>query len=717
MDIPEPLQQALGDSIISGKFIDTKVWAFSSRNRRTGRVANPQPLYVNRRVLGSLPPLQHVLYGEDDVDNMREGFPDLLEPFSDDYDYSSDSDFDIDDEESGPPGVEEPQAMVRETRLREDTPAALDNEKCGDILHSEKEDAQSETSGTMSASEMEFALAEAEDTNQGIAGPKNLAKTVIIHDVAFFTLRAALQYLYTNDIEFAPPARSNLLGDSESRSGSPQTPLPSPKSVYRLAAKYNILGLRMAALDEIKRTLDSCDIIEELFSKFTSCFPEIMEVQVEHLARNLLSSIEPWKTAALKRKIEVYTSGALPHAKEVLPALYHRLANPRLLSMRTPHQFQMPHRGDFDWRILKRELTKSLSTGVFLNIELHAPESRSSSGQLKLRPLYFCGAAGGEYTTKILSCVKDTSSERNEALDNVYNLDSDVEIEVDEISEYTESTGRHKHMQARSILESSTPPFGVLGVGAWRTWKAVLYYLYTNKITFGRLSSQPPVSMAEVGCRQAGSFQLPPTSPKSVYTLACTIGLQSLRGLAFENFKSGIDSTNVTQELLSPFSARHTTIRTMLLRLFETGLKSSGNEELFIDSLRTSSDGRTPHRGAAIGLVFERLVEEGRRVLSPSVKPRPSSTFASVTLAATNTTTTMTKTPPDTGSSNGCGGGGVGSSETAKMSSVGESGKLRKSSKKKLRSSERPHSPPCRCEVCKRAGKASKKSSLSVLPS
>ena len=133
-------------------------------------------------------------------------------------------------------------------------------------------------------------------------------------------------------------------------------------------------------------------------------FPEIMEVQVEHLARNLLSSIEPWKTAALKRKIEVYTSGALPHAQEVLPALYHRLASPRLLPMRTPHQFQMPLRGDFDWRILKRELTKSLSTGTFLNMELRAPEFRSSSGQLKLRPLYFCGAAGGEYTTKILSC-------------------------------------------------------------------------------------------------------------------------------------------------------------------------------------------------------------------------------------------------------------------------------------------------------------------------
>lgn len=188
-----------------------------------------------------------------------------------------------------------------------------------------------------------------------------------------------------------------------------------------------------------------------------------MEIQVEHLARNLLSSIEPWKTAALKRKIEIYTSGVLPHAQEVLPALYHRLANPRLLSMRTPHIFQMPQRCDFDWQPLRRELTKSLSTGIFLNMELHAPESRSSSGQLKLRPLYFCSAIGSEYIAKILSRtsswyssfsneliprlgVRDISSGDIEVSDIAYSWDSDVEIEEGEASG---SATRNKHLQSR----------------------------------------------------------------------------------------------------------------------------------------------------------------------------------------------------------------------------------------------------------------------------
>ena len=112
------------------------------------------------------------------------------------------------------------------------------------------------------------------------------------------------------------------------------------------------------------------------------------------------------------------------------------------------------------------------------------------------------------------------------------------------------------------------------------SWRAILYYLYTNTITFGRLSSQPSETVEdatpeEVENGRAEGFQLPPSSPKSVYTLACTvgnlgdypsrvhayahllqIGLLSLRGLAFEDFRSKIDSANITQELLSPFSAR-----------------------------------------------------------------------------------------------------------------------------------------------------------------
>lgn len=92
---------------------------------------------------------------EDDVEDTREGFPDLLESHSDDYDYSSDSDF----EEVEPPKVGESQA----TRLNGDALAAPGNEKRGDIIHIEKEDAQSEISEFMSPLDMESALDELDD--------------------------------------------------------------------------------------------------------------------------------------------------------------------------------------------------------------------------------------------------------------------------------------------------------------------------------------------------------------------------------------------------------------------------------------------------------------------------------------------------------------------------------------------------------------------------
>ena len=100
--------------------------------------------------------------GEGDEADISDGFPGLLEYCSEDYDYSSDSDFEADDEEGKPVKIEAPRAVAKETQVEEGKSGALDSEKYGYILRFEKEDAQSETSG-VSASEMESALAEFED--------------------------------------------------------------------------------------------------------------------------------------------------------------------------------------------------------------------------------------------------------------------------------------------------------------------------------------------------------------------------------------------------------------------------------------------------------------------------------------------------------------------------------------------------------------------------
>jgi hypothetical protein len=163
--------------------------------------------------------------------------------------------------------------VAKEIQL-EETEGAPDNEQCGDILHSQKEDTRNKTSGVMSESEVESALTDFEDMRcvrvplafspSDIRNldfqpehdwPKTIGKDacnsrrrfcyvstscIILWpqpDGCDHRLRATLRYLYTNDIEFALPGRSKTRENGENCSESSRSPLPSPKSVYRLATK------------------------------------------------------------------------------------------------------------------------------------------------------------------------------------------------------------------------------------------------------------------------------------------------------------------------------------------------------------------------------------------------------------------------------------------------------------------------------------------------
>jgi len=54
MSQTESLQAALNDSITSGRFIDTKFYVFSRRDK-SGRVGTPKILFANNRVLTTVP--------------------------------------------------------------------------------------------------------------------------------------------------------------------------------------------------------------------------------------------------------------------------------------------------------------------------------------------------------------------------------------------------------------------------------------------------------------------------------------------------------------------------------------------------------------------------------------------------------------------------------------------------------------------------------------
>ena len=122
MDPPHFLLDALKESVTSGTFVDTKFYVFS-RREASGRVGLPRALYCNSRVLDTVPYFSTCKWrGPCDVsyltalhcfevfsDGFSEGqqrdingtFPSDSHPYTEYYDYLSDSD--LEEEEEEPP--------------------------------------------------------------------------------------------------------------------------------------------------------------------------------------------------------------------------------------------------------------------------------------------------------------------------------------------------------------------------------------------------------------------------------------------------------------------------------------------------------------------------------------------------------------------------------------------------------------------------------------
>ena len=126
-------------------------------------------------------------------------------------------------------------------------------------------------------------------------------------------------------------------------------------------------------------------------------YPELRELELRQLARVLLSS-DPGPTLGfLKAMIRGYAQGELPHAENILPALYDLMESDESVKDTSPPAAPSLNQQtiDGDSEGLKRALTSSLTSGMFLDTQFYATEPRPSTGLPKIRPVYFCSAVGG----------------------------------------------------------------------------------------------------------------------------------------------------------------------------------------------------------------------------------------------------------------------------------------------------------------------------------
>lgn len=143
------------------------------------------------------------------------------------------------------------------------------------------------------------------------------------------TWNALVYFIYTGNIHFAP-LRSNGLKERQAAverhcTDNPDLPaLCSPKSMYRLADMVGLPKLRRISLQEIKRQLSTKGIATEVFSHFSSTYPDVLSAELRFLYDNTHMA------QALKdvqhHAVEV-VAGRVPHAEGVISALLAMLSS------------------------------------------------------------------------------------------------------------------------------------------------------------------------------------------------------------------------------------------------------------------------------------------------------------------------------------------------------------------------------------------------------
>ncbi|KAF9649997.1 hypothetical protein BDM02DRAFT_3268320 [Thelephora ganbajun] len=598
MDPPHFLLEALNDSIVSGTFIDTKFYVFS-RREASGRVGSPRALYCSSRVLNTVPYFSTLFSDASSEGQTRDidgGFPSDSQPYTEYYDYLSDSDL-----EDDPSCFEE-----EEEESSEDGSPKLPHGP---------HDSDSQPPPTVTSEHLPHSPSGVGEiqNDEPVNDLARMGKVVIIRDMAAVTFEAMVYFLYTGKIGFAPfssDSRHELL--VEARSGDWSTvrlPHPSAKSIYRLADKYDIPTLKQLAKAYIYENLAYCNIVDEVFSGFSLSFPEILSVQVPRLVSKMKEEpkgdTDNITKKQLRHKITALPQSQLARATDALAMIWDGVMGP--LDLPPPELEPKPTVSAKpplfpNWHRLKIALFKSILTGTFIDVQLYAYNTISNGLPLDSKALFTSSIVIEQWGPAITTQTVGTDSQVACLTDG---LTDDYECWYGELSE--------THHKAKAVLKYRTKAAAaescevvMLMSGAWKTWMSLLSYAYTNEMTFAPLQTSTrdggPVADAKVQQPQQ-------CSPRSMYSLATALGIKNIEENALSDIRSKLSTSNITQELFTSFAASHKTIMDMEIQFFHENFTKK-NPKLLMDHIRRMGSGQAPFFSATLGLVYDKLVEK-----------------------------------------------------------------------------------------------------------
>ncbi|KAG6808203.1 hypothetical protein H0H92_005056 [Tricholoma furcatifolium] len=267
------VRSAMMSSLEDGMFSDTIFCLFTRRVKaaRAGHdtlgwdLAGPQTLFANGTLLRGFNsmPLNKLLQDE----NKKVTAGDLQrKPCYVHCDYSSDSDLEDEDESD----------------KKDDGPVTT-------LVHVESEEEANEadtwefTSNITSSSEEGNDVPLSESPRLNLKGGQS---AVLITDFAFQTWKAFIHYIHSGgaELHFNDLRSENPPEFRVKKTKDESHPLScSPKSMYRLAIEFKSEELKGSSLRAIIQHLSKKNIIEELFSHFTSMHPEVQRAEIEAL--------------------------------------------------------------------------------------------------------------------------------------------------------------------------------------------------------------------------------------------------------------------------------------------------------------------------------------------------------------------------------------------------------------------------------------------------
>ncbi|KAF9785420.1 hypothetical protein BJ322DRAFT_1193974 [Thelephora terrestris] len=583
MVVTTALCEALNQGISSGTFIDTKIILYSRRDP-SGRVCRPKALYANSHVLKTIPYFGDLLFG-DFAESQSKAFKDAIdeEEIAEDYGYVSDSDLEDDEEEKAP--------SAAEPGLHPFDPFVTTGEE--------------------------------KTTPEDFKERVQKGKVVKIPDMAFITFQAFLMYLYTDAITFAPFGSEENRRSRNAEMGDPsdvEIPQPSPKSIYRLADKYDVPALKRRALDCVNDQLANCDIVEESFSKFASQYDEIRNLYIERLAFDWMGDSTAEHTRArVKTKIKNFAKGDLEHATEMLSGLWE-IANrdegvgARSFSLSYPVESADDvylAEGQYSPSV-NEALIKSIRRGVFFDRMYWARKSKAGD---MLKPIYFSSTTMDARTQLLKELVKSLKGRNpltNDLGGNV-NIESDCDCDGDvpEAEDESPST-REENEETRAVLIT----------GSFSAWRSLFFYCYTGAILFAPLRSQGGDSRLNYIRQNTIATVPPPCSPKSIYVLANLLGIRPLCDKALADIKSKLTPENVVGEVFSWVAAGQKAIMEMQCDLLVSDFKDPMTIALVKENIKHISHGSFPHCAGALHLGLEKAFELQKKKRQPSCVSR-----------------------------------------------------------------------------------------------